>query len=190
MSNFKRMKLVPDNIDSPLQTHSTNILKHQIPVSLSRLNDLDSEINDILISTVDENLKAKLYSQALRRFLTFKKLHKEETEIARQKEIQTLTKVLAPQITKRKQTKKVTIAKSKIPTPKYTPRQILKKRVIKTRKSPKNVFETPAKPSSSRIESPKKEKKVRKKKSPYKYETEESDGETSPKWETYRTPEI
>ncbi len=109
MSNFKKMRLVTDDISLPIEheTNVSNIEKHQIPVTLSRLSDLDSEINQILHSKVDDVSKAKLYSQALRRFLIFKKLHKEETEIARQRDIQLLSKQLIPVTPKKKKSIKI-----------------------------------------------------------------------------------
>ncbi len=117
MSGFKKMRIVRDDLYLPTDNQTNNIAnfeKHQISVPLSRLSDLDLEINQILSSNIDEENKAKLYSQALRKYLVFKKLHKEESEIARQKDIQLLTKQLTPiQIARKRPVKKIKVKRTK-----------------------------------------------------------------------------
>src|SRR6266700_4075854 len=134
MSGFKKMRIVRDDLYLPTDNQTNNIAnfeKHQISVPLSRLSDLDLEINQILSSNIDEENKAKLYSQALRKYLVFKKLHKEESEIARQKDIQLLTKQLTPiQIARKRPVKK--IKKKKKNAKKKTNKKIKKKKNKKT----------------------------------------------------------
>ena len=72
--SFRKMKLVSED---PSSIYS-NIYKHDTSVNISRLSDLDQDIKTILNQDIDESSKAKLYSQTLRRFLTFKKLKQEE----------------------------------------------------------------------------------------------------------------
>lgn len=72
--SFRKMKLVNDDQSTSL----SNIYKHDIPVNTSRLSDLDQDVKSILDQNMSDSLKAKLYSQTLRRFLTFKKLKQDE----------------------------------------------------------------------------------------------------------------
>lgn len=67
------MKLVND---SPQVDHS----KHLIPAKVKIMSDLDSEIRLILSSDNDEYTKAKLYSEALRKYLIYKQLNEEDLE--------------------------------------------------------------------------------------------------------------
>ena len=73
MTSFKRMRLVPENIDNNNRFDATGTIKHQTPVLISRMTELDGHIQEILSQDVDESIKAKLYSQALRSFMTLKK---------------------------------------------------------------------------------------------------------------------
>lgn len=92
MSNFKKMKLVRDEKESANVNnfHLSNGNRHKISPNLKQLNNLDIEINEILNSNINESSKAKLYTQALRKFLTFKKLHQEDEAIHRNREIEKL----------------------------------------------------------------------------------------------------
>ena len=79
MTTFRKIRLISD-LNNP---DVNSISRHQTPVNVSRLNDLDKEIESILSQDIDQHLKLKLYSQALKRFLTFQKL-KQQEEIAEQ----------------------------------------------------------------------------------------------------------
>ena len=76
MSTFKRMKMVP--VD-PKSDEITKLYKASAPIKLRRMIDLDTEMNEILNENIDTEAKAKLYSQALRKFLAYKKQHIEES---------------------------------------------------------------------------------------------------------------
>ena len=82
MSNFKRMKLVPENdiINDKTQKELLNVIRYDTPGNQRQMSDLDEDIKKILNSKLDENSKSKLYSQSLRRFLAFKRLHERESK--------------------------------------------------------------------------------------------------------------
>jgi hypothetical protein len=61
MSSFKKFRV--DNL--PSSTDFSGYIKHQTPTTISRLTDLDKEIESILSQNIDEYLKAKLYTQTV-----------------------------------------------------------------------------------------------------------------------------
>ena len=103
MSNFKKMRLVSDSKTNKIQSDLSNIYRHETYPELQRLNDLDLEIKEILNSNIDEVAKAKLYSQTLRKFLTYKQLHQELQQFDRNREIDVIKKLIKP---KKKKSKK------------------------------------------------------------------------------------
>src|SRR5437868_10294351 len=107
MSSFKRMKLVNDNYSSNYDDLS-KILKYDTPTSLHRMSDLDSDMINILNRDIEEETKAKLYSQALRRFLTFKQQHHEDSSV---KQIELPAKNLIQKVTIKKKKEKKAIVK-------------------------------------------------------------------------------
>ena len=73
MSNFKRMRLVPE-ITSNKTNELKNIFRYETPSNQRQMSDLDNEMKQILNSDLDEYSKSKQYSETLRKFLTFKNL--------------------------------------------------------------------------------------------------------------------
>ena len=67
------MKLVP--YISTKKNELKNIVEYETPVNQSQMSDLDDEMKQILDSDLDEYSKSKLYSETLRKFLTYKQLH-------------------------------------------------------------------------------------------------------------------
>ena len=99
MSSFKRMKLVPaDQIEMTLNPSKNiyDLAKLNSPVSFLRVNDLETELKDILESDLDERSKSKLYSQALRKYLTFKKFALEDRFIDEGKAVTEKKKISKP----------------------------------------------------------------------------------------------
>ena len=76
------MKLVPENdiINDKTKKELFNVIRYDTPPNQSQMSDLDEDIKKILNSKLDENSKSKLYSQSLRRFLAFKRLHDSESK--------------------------------------------------------------------------------------------------------------
>ena len=104
MSNFKKMRLVDFNAKSTESNDVFNMIKHETPTHLRRVNDLDLEIKDILNSEIDEENKAKLYTQALRRFITFKNLHEDQQLLDESRKLDLLKKIVKPRKRKKTQT--------------------------------------------------------------------------------------
>ena len=81
MSKFRKMKLVDisdkrnDNRDerSSSQNALLQTLNLSTPVNISRMNDNINNVKNILESDLNDRQKAILYSQFLKKFLTFKK---------------------------------------------------------------------------------------------------------------------
>lgn len=133
MSNFKKMRLVNEGQN---KSDIFKIAQHDIPVNLKRVSDLDTEINTILSSDIDEENKAKLYSQTLRKYLTFKRLHQDQKVAQRNKTLNFLQRHM--QIPKRT----VQIPINTTPKRSRIPRVIHKSpRKTKTsiRKTPKKI---------------------------------------------------
>ena len=130
MSNFKKMRIV--NNDEKIESFRndfdiSNINRHRTPTNLRRINDLDQEIDEILNSSIDESRKAKLYSQALRKYLTFKELYREEEAKLRNQDIQKLIDLRQPQTLTKIVMRKPTTPKGKIKKPiPYAPKKIKK----------------------------------------------------------------
>lgn len=97
MTSFRKMRLVNDNVFDP-----TRVMKHETAPSVSRMSDLDLNIESILNQNVDADSKAKLYSQTLRRFLTYKKQHQEEDVKKSNEQFEKLKKLLTKKKTTRK----------------------------------------------------------------------------------------
>ena len=149
MSAFKRMKLVSDekNADSNRRIDElSKLMKYQIPINLQRMSDLDSNINEILSRNIDQETKAKLYTQALRRFLTFKQQHIEDSSVQkleekplkksvkkRKKKLKTPTKrITKASLTPKKPIITTTTTKIPITTPPTTPKKKTKQTIKKT----------------------------------------------------------
>jgi hypothetical protein len=100
------MKLVSSD-DSTKQDADEfyKLYKHSSPTKLKRMTDLDIEINNILSTPIDSETKSKLYSQALRKFLSYKKQHLEDTVYGGLEKKKT-SKVKKPIVKKKKSTKK------------------------------------------------------------------------------------
>ena len=96
--SFKKMRLVSDDNEiMPTTTkNQVDFAKYQIPVQLRRISDLDSEINQIINSPINERQKSKLYAQALRKYLIHKKLHQEEQEAQFAKTVDIFKKLHQP----------------------------------------------------------------------------------------------
>ena len=102
MTSFKKMRLVPETFPDNKDFDATGTIKHQTPVLISRMTELDNHIHRILNQDLDESIKAKLYSQALRSFMTLKKL-KQESDVTRQtKGFRNLRNLLLKEIPKQK----------------------------------------------------------------------------------------
>jgi hypothetical protein len=104
MSNFKKMKLVGEHDSTNNKRSVFRTEKYTTSKHLRRIGDLDQQMNDIINSNLDEFKKVKLYSQALRKFLTFKKKHEEDEEIAKRISFSniTLPKIVPVRIPKAK----------------------------------------------------------------------------------------
>ncbi len=131
MSNFKRMRLInEDEIIPHKKDEIYGFAKHETSPHILRMSDLDDQINDILKSNLNEENKAKLYSQALRKFLTYKRLHQDKQLVDRNQGLDLLKKLnITPQL------RKITVKKKKIP--------IIRKRKIVIRKKKKNIGNRP-----------------------------------------------
>ena len=131
MSSFKKMKLVnaDDNNESNNQQDIFNIIKQQAPVTIKRAVDLDKEIKTILSNDVDDDTKAKLYSNALRRFLTFKGQY--ENQLEQLKQLAPSIKAKTSKKKNKKKTPKKRIWQTPIRTVKKTPKKTKKKKKTK-----------------------------------------------------------
>jgi CRISPR/Cas system-associated endoribonuclease Cas2 len=153
MSNFKKMKLVDEHEPKDIQRSVFQTEKYTTSKHLKRISDLDNQMNEIINSNLDEIKKAKLYSQALRKFLTFKKKHEEDEEIAKRQAFQNIivpktAPVKKPKVKVKKPKVKVGKKNKVIITP--------KKRNIITPKAPKKLkrFRRVTPPRSSTTISP------------------------------------
>jgi hypothetical protein len=134
------MKLVtPDDNTKKDSEEFYKLYKHSSPTKLKRMTDLDIEINNILSTPIDLETKSKLYSQALRKFLSYKKQHLEDTVFGGFEKEKT-SKVKKPIVKKKRSSKKkktsIKITGVKVlPKARITP----KKKKIKTKqpKAPK-----------------------------------------------------
>ena len=131
MSNFKRMRLI--NEDEIIPQKKDDIFgysKHETSPHILRMSDLDDQINDILKSNLNEENKAKLYSQALRKFLTYKRLHQEKQLVDRSQGLDLLKKlnITVP-------TRKIKVKSKRIPK--------IQKRKIIVKKKKKNIGKIP-----------------------------------------------
>src|SRR5260370_12531995 len=126
MSQFNKMRLI-SGISDPTN-NKQKIMSYSTPSSVQRMSDLDSEINSILNSSIDEREKARLYSQALRKFLIFKQKFEGEKEIEKQKELDYLTKVFIKPA-KLFQTSKTKKKKKKPFSTSHVDRSLISKRV-------------------------------------------------------------
>ena len=103
------MKLVPESDLKNEQTKELlNVARYETTPSLKQMSDLDEDISKILKSKLDEDSKAKLYSQSLRRFLTFKRQHTSESKDSFGKSKLSLIPVSTPGDEKKKKAKKTT----------------------------------------------------------------------------------
>jgi len=103
------MRLINDD-ESSKQQNIFDADRFETHPNVQRLNELDFEINNILNSDIDEINKAKLYSQTLRKFLTYKRLHQEQKLIDQNKEIDLLKKFIQPKIKKSRKLKRPVIS--------------------------------------------------------------------------------
>jgi hypothetical protein len=138
------MKLVSsDDTDKRNSDEFYKLYKHSSPTKLKRMTDLDTEINDILATPIDLETKAKLYSQALRKFLSYKKQHLEDTVfdgLEKKSHKKKSSKTFKPSAKKKSSIKKNKINKNiTIPKILSTARITPKKKKIKTKqtKAPK-----------------------------------------------------
>jgi len=143
MSNFKKMRLVEDN-----QPNNRDLFSQfTTSPTVQRLSELDIEIRDILNREINEREKAKLYSQTLRKFLTYKRIHKEQQILDQTKNLD-LLKNIAAQINPKKKIKRKGLKIPKTPkkTRKHTFTVLRKKRNKRLNKNTnqpstsKNVF--------------------------------------------------
>ena len=102
---------------------------------------MDKQISEILNSEINEENKAKLYKQTLRKFLTFKRLHQEDDLAIRNREFE-LDKLLSQQ--KKTQSKTTPIRPIRKTQPK-TP----KKKKKTTKKTTSKIQSTIFNPSTS-----------------------------------------
>ena len=131
MSNFKRMRLInEDEIIPHKKDDIFGLAKHETSPHILRMSDLDDQINDILKSNLNEENKAKLYSQALRKFLTFKRLHQEKQILDRSQGLDLLKKLNITSTPR-----KIRVKKKKIPK--------VRKRKIIIKKKKKNIRKRP-----------------------------------------------
>jgi hypothetical protein len=155
MSNFKKMKLVDLDEQKGLQRNVFRTEKYTTSKHLRRISGLDKQMNEILNSKLDEITKVKLYSQALRKFLTFKKKHEEDEEVAKRLAFQNINipKIVTLKAPKVKKTPK---KKRRIIIPK-APKKTKRYRRITPPSSP-IIFQSlspTVSPKSSRSVSPK-----------------------------------
>jgi hypothetical protein len=155
MSQFKKMRLVKDDQSTKNQIEYRNPERFTTSTNVQRMGDLDNEINEILESKVPESTKAKLYRQALKKFLTFKELHREEQSEHNNHHLDLIKKLSTPIIKKVKRKNK-TLSTPRKPIKKLVqnaPKKTKKRRVLtnnlkvikaSTSKSNSNVYNTPA----------------------------------------------
>jgi hypothetical protein len=131
------MKLVSSD-DSNIRASDEfyKLYKHSSPTKLKRMTDLDTEINNILSTPIEPEIKAKLYSQTLRKFLAYKKQHLEDTvygglDKTDSKQIKPISKKKSS--TGKKKSKKT--SGKILPPPRITPKK--KKAKAKQPKAPK-----------------------------------------------------
>lgn len=91
MSSFKKFRI--DN--QPNTTDLTGYIKHQTPTTISRLSDLDKEIESVLSQNIDDHLKAKLFTQTLSKYLTLQKIKKQEEIVESDRVLENLKNILA-----------------------------------------------------------------------------------------------
>ena len=120
MTTFRRMKLMNEAGNNSVDF--ANIMKHQTNPIIHRMSDLDNDIETILNQDLNDELKAKLYSQTLRRFMTMKNIKKQGDLDIESKSLDKFKALLANQSAKlttklKKQLKNI---KSKKSTPKKT----------------------------------------------------------------------
>ena len=72
MTSFRRMKLINEAGNN--QFDLANIVKHETNPITQRLSDLDNDIETILKQNLNDELKAKLYAQTLRRYTSLKSI--------------------------------------------------------------------------------------------------------------------
>ena len=141
MSKFRRMKLIPENEikNDATKKELFNVIRYETPGTLRQMSDLDEDIKKILNSKLDENSKAKLYSQSLRRFLAFKKLHDSESKTTTGNSNLTILPESTPAEDKKKK-KKVKKTKREVTT--KVKKSSLKKSSRKPKKTtlPKELF--------------------------------------------------
>ena len=153
MSSFKKMRIIQDPGKYDQQSKEISHPNYITSKHMRRLSDLDTEISDILNSDLDDFEKARSYSGALRKFITFKRKFEEDEERDKQKIAQYIKKVTVPKISK--------IPKSKIPskvkkvrvkkkiTPKKTPK--FKKPSNISATSPTHSAYSQSSPSTSKV---------------------------------------
>ena len=115
MSSFKRMRLVDEN-----EFRNSQMNRFQTPVEVQQMSKLDSEIQEILSQDIDERTKAKLYSEILRKFLSYKRQYLEDL-YASQPSKQTVIPTVIKRKTNKK--KKKPQLKTKIKVEKKTPKK-------------------------------------------------------------------
>ena len=179
MNSLKKMKLTSES--SPHESLISKVYKHQTPINVTRMSELDQEIDTVLNQDIDENLKAKLYADSLRRFLTFKKLKLHDEIVDKDKQVKGLHALLMKEDEKKKKRleKKRKIAqKSKILSD-------ARKKIVEAiksnakKKTPKST-KIEEIPSTSKVKATKKSKKPELVKEPLHMEDVIED------WETYR----
>jgi hypothetical protein len=159
MSSFKKMKLI-ENEDSEKDKTTEDILnaiRLTTPVNLKQISDLDLEIKKILDKKLDDYQKAKLFSQVLRRYLTFKRKHEAEQV---QDESLSPKKVVVPKLRRKIRRKKIKLpsgtirTKKRTITPKIKLHKSIRSEILKAPKKKKRTrtidyaIETPPTPRS------------------------------------------
>ena len=137
MTTFRRMKLINEAGNNPVDF--ANIVKHQTNPIIHRMSDLDNDIDTILNQDLDDELKAKLYSQTLRRFMSMKNIKKQGDLDLESKSLDKFKTLLANQSAKlttklKKQLKNLKSSKS---TPKTLSSGTSSKIKIQAPKKPK-----------------------------------------------------
>jgi len=135
MSSFKKFRI--DN--QPNIFDVGGYVKHQTPKTISRLSDLDKEIDSILSQDIDEYTKSKLYTQALSKYLTLQKLKIQEEIIQEDKTLEKLKNILTDSFVEktRPKKKKRIVKKSQKKVPQTSEPEFWDKEEVLPRSSPK-----------------------------------------------------
>ena len=163
MNSLKKMRLTSEN--PPQESFISKVYKHQTPINVTRMSELDQEIDTLLNQDIDENLKAKLYADSLRRFLTVKKAKLHDEIVERDKQVKGLHALLMKEGEKKKKRQQQLLKRKQLIAQKSKILSDAKKKIVDaiksgTKKKTSKSTETEETPSTSKAKAPKKPKKT------------------------------